>query len=89
MLLAALSSAAASAEPEAEPKPEPRTGTALLWSLIPGAGHIYLGDTGTGLTYMGLTGLALAGAIEVERRNDDLGPDRHDDELNVPLLVAD
>lgn len=61
---------------------------ALAWSLIPGAGHIYLGDTGTGLGYMGLTAAFLAGGIEVERRNDDLGPDAHEDEVNIPLLVG-
>jgi len=65
---------------------EPRLGTALLWSLIPGAGHIYLGDTGTGLAYAGLTATFLAGAVEVDRRNDDLG---RGDEVNVPLLLAD
>ena len=59
---------------------------ALLWSLIPGAGHIYLGDTGTGLAYAGLTAAFLAGALEVDRRNDDLG---REDEVNVPLLLAD
>jgi len=61
---------------------------ALLWSLIPGAGHLYLGDTGTGLTYMSLTAAFVAGGLEVERRNDDLGPDAHEDEVNVPLLVG-
>jgi membrane protease YdiL (CAAX protease family) len=65
---------------------EPRLGTALAWSLIPGAGHVYLGDTGTGLAYAGLTAAFLAGAVEVDRRNDDLG---RDDEVNVPLLLAD
>ena len=64
----------------------PHFGTALAWSLIPGAGHIYLGDTATGLAYAGLTAAFLAGAIEVQRRNEDLG--RDDDEVNVPFLLA-
>jgi membrane protease YdiL (CAAX protease family) len=79
-------------EPAPAPLPDPLAGEhlrpALLWSLLPGAGHIYLGDTGTGLTYAGLTALFLAGGLEVERRNDDLGPDRDEDEVNVPLLVG-
>ena len=53
---------------------------------MPGAGHIYLGDTGTGLAYAGLTAAFLAGGVEVQRRNDNL--DR-DDEVNVPALLAD
>src|SRR5690348_7123613 len=65
---------------------DPDVRTAMLWSLLPGGGHIYLGDTGTGLGYAALTGVFLAGAYEVERRNDDLG---RDDEVNVPLLLAD
>ena len=65
---------------------EPQLPTAVLWSLLPGAGHVYLGDTGTGLGYAALTGAFLAGAYEVERRNDALG---RDDEVNVPLLLAD
>jgi len=64
----------------------PRLPTAVLWSLLPGAGHIYLGDTATGLAYAGLTAAFLAGGLEVERRNDRL--DRAD-EVNVPLLLAD
>lgn len=66
--------------------PEPRLGTALAWSLLPGAGHVYLGDIATGLGYAALTGAFLAGALEVDRRNDRLG---RDDEVNVPLLLAD
>jgi membrane protease YdiL (CAAX protease family) len=85
MTLGALSPVIA-AEPEPQSPAEPRLGTALMWSLLPGAGHIYLGDTGTGLAYAGLTAAFLAGAVEVDRRNDDLG---RDDEVNVPLLLAD
>ncbi|MGH9203126.1 MAG: hypothetical protein ACRD2A_18015, partial [Vicinamibacterales bacterium] len=66
---------------------EEKLPTALLWSLLPGAGHIYLGDTATGVTYAGLTAVFLAGGLEVRRRNEDLG--RDDDEVNVPLLLAD
>jgi membrane protease YdiL (CAAX protease family) len=74
------------APPAAAADPDPHLGTAMLWSLLPGAGHIYLGDTGTGLAYAGLTAAFLGGAWEVGRRNDDLG---RDDEVNVPLLLAD
>jgi membrane protease YdiL (CAAX protease family) len=63
------------------------TRTAVLWSLLPGAGHIYLGDTATGLTYAGLTAVFLAGGVEVQRRLEDVG--RDDDEVNVPMLLAD
>ncbi len=81
-----LASAATADEPAA-PEPlafGPHLQGALLWGLLPGGGHIYLGDVGTGLGYATLTGLMLAGAFEVERRNDRLGRD----EVNVPLLVA-
>ncbi len=57
-----------------------------MWSLLPGAGHIYLGDTGTGIGYATLTAAFLGGAYEVDRRNDRLG---RDDEVNVPLLLGD
>ncbi len=87
----ALSGPAGAAEEPAqpaEPAPDSRQlPNAMLWSLIPGAGHIYLGDTAAGLTYAGLTAAFLAGGIEVQRRNEDLG--RDDDEINVPLLLAD
>jgi len=63
------------------------TRTALLWSLLPGAGHIYLGDVTTGVTYAGLTAVFLAGGVEVQRRLEDVG--RDDDEVNVPMLLAD
>ena len=93
LFFAAAAGAQDAAPPAEAPHPDVLAGehlsTALLWSLIPGAGHIYLGDTGTGLAYMGLTATFLAGAVEVERRNDDLGPDRHEDEVDIPLLVAD
>ncbi len=62
------------------------TRTAVIWSLLPGAGHIYLGDVGTGVTYAGLTAALLAGGAEVQRRNENLG--RDDDEVNVPSLLA-
>ena len=81
---------AAAAAPEAIPEPFPisrHTRTAVLWSLLPGAGHIYLGDITTGVTYAGLTAAFLAGGVEVQRRNEDLG--RDDDEVNVPMLLAD
>jgi len=65
---------------------EPRLQTALLWSLLPGGGHIYLGDSLTGAGYAALTVAFLAGGLEVQRRNEDL--DRHG-EVNVPALVGE
>jgi membrane protease YdiL (CAAX protease family) len=59
---------------------------ALLWSLIPGGGHVYLGDVGTGVTYAALTTAFLAAGAEVQRRNDEL--DR-EDELNVPFVIGE
>jgi len=95
-LLLALPLAAYAEEPPAPEAPaEPvekvslhrSTVKAMIWSLIPGGGHIYLGDTGTGIAYASLF-TAFAGAgVEVQRRNEDL--DRDDDEVNVPLLLAD
>jgi membrane protease YdiL (CAAX protease family) len=60
---------------------------ALLWSLLPGGGHFYLGNTGTGITYATLTGAFFALGAEVQRRNEEL--DREDDELNVPFVVGE
>jgi membrane protease YdiL (CAAX protease family) len=59
---------------------------ALMWSLLPGGGHFYLGDIGEGLAYATLAGGFIAGGIEVQRRNEDL--DRDDDEVNVSFLAA-
>lgn len=72
----------AAAEPSAVRQMTP----ALLWSLLPGGGHFYLGNTGTGLTYATLTGAFMLTGVEVQRRNDEL--DR-DDELNVPAIVGE
>ncbi len=88
LALPVLTGAAEEPAQPAETAPDTRQlPNAMLWSLIPGAGHIYLGDTAAGLTYAGLTAAFLAGGIEVQRRNEDLG--RDDDEVNVPLLLAD
>ena len=59
----------------------------MAWSLLPGAGHIYLGDTATGIGYASLFTVFAASGVEVQRRNENLG--RDDDEVNVPLLLAD
>jgi membrane protease YdiL (CAAX protease family) len=59
---------------------------AMLWSLLPGGGHFYLGDTAAGFTYAGLTAAFLAAGAEVQRRNDEL--DRKD-EVNVSEIVAE
>lgn len=53
---------------------------------MPGGGHIYLGDVGTGVTYATLTAAFLATGAEVQRRNDELN---RDDELNVPWVVGE
>lgn len=58
----------------------------MLFGLIPGGGHMYLGDVATGVTYAGLTAAFLAGGVEVQRRNEDLG--REEDEVNVPMLLG-
>jgi len=85
MTLAAAAAAEEPAQPAAESRQLPN---AMLWSLIPGAGHLYLGDTAAGLTYAGLTAAFLAGGYEVHRRNRDL-PRDDDEEVNVPLLLGD
>lgn len=76
--------------PEPEPARQPSTvrqmTPALLWSLLPGGGHFYLGDTATGVTYATLTGVFLATGAEVQRRNDELN---RDDELNVPSVIGE
>lgn len=59
---------------------------AMLWSLLPGGGHIYLGDTADGVTYAVLTAALLGAGAEVQRRNDELG---RKDEVNVPDLAAE
>jgi membrane protease YdiL (CAAX protease family) len=59
---------------------------AMLWSVLPGGGHFYLGDTADGLAYATTAGLFIAGGLEVQRRNENLG--RDDDEANVPMLLA-
>ena len=82
LLFASLLSAPAAAELSSSP----RLPTAMLWSLLPGGGFFYLGDSATGATYAGLTAAFVATGLEVERRNDEFG---RDDEVNVPLLVGD
>lgn len=59
---------------------------ALLWSLLPGGGHFYLGDPVTGATYATLTGMFMLTGLEVQRRNDEL---ERDDELNVPAAIGE
>ncbi|MGQ0585849.1 MAG: lysostaphin resistance A-like protein [Gammaproteobacteria bacterium] len=84
---------AAAEEPPAPDEPVEKvslhrnTVKAMIWSLLPGGGHIYLGDTSAGITYASLFTAFAAGGVEVQRRNEDLG--RDDDEVNVPLLLAD
>lgn len=59
--------------------------SALLWGLLPGAGHYYLGEAGTGTAYAA-TVLPLIGAgIWLDERNNEL--DR-DDEVNTFWLLA-
>lgn len=77
---------ASAAEPAREPSVARQMAPPLLWSLLPGGGHFYLGNTGAGVTYATLTGAFLLAGAEVQRRNDEL--DR-DDELNVPSVVGE
>ena len=88
-VLAGLASAplhAAGREPVREPGPVRQMTPALLWSLLPGGGHFYLGDPVTGLTYATLTGAFLLTGAEVQRRNDELG---RDDEVNVAAIIGE
>lgn len=59
---------------------------ALLWSLLPGGGHFYLGETGTGLGYALSTGAFLLAGAEVQRRNEALG---REDEDNAPQIFGE
>ena len=82
MTLAA--TAAQAAEPERSPVRQMTP--ALLWSLLPGGGHFYLGDPVTGATYATLTAAFLATGAEVQRRNDELG---REDEVNVASIIGE
>ncbi|HUR41663.1 MAG TPA: CPBP family intramembrane glutamic endopeptidase [Verrucomicrobiae bacterium] len=86
MLLAAAVPAAAHDEAAPEPSAARQMTPAMLWSLLPGGGHFYLGDTGTGLTYATLTGAFLLTGAEVSRRNDELG---REDEVNVAAIIGE
>lgn len=59
---------------------------AMLWSLLPGGGHFYLGNTGAGLAYATLTGAFLLTGAEVARRNDELN---REDEVNVASIIGE
>lgn len=69
-----------------EPSAARQMTPAILWSLLPGGGHFYLGNVGTGLTYATLTTAFLATGVEVQRRNDALN---REDEVNVPWIVGE
>lgn len=57
----------------------------LLWSLVPGGGHFYLGETRTGAAYAGSM-LSLGGAaVWLDQENDE---EERDDEVNTFLLLA-
>lgn len=87
MLLGVVPAAPAAGTADAPPRSTTRQMVPpLLWSLLPGGGHIYLGDVGTGVTYATLTAAFLATGAEVQRRNDELN---RDDELNVPWVVGE
>ena len=97
LVLTALPGAAAAAEAVASTDPAPASEAparspvrgmmpAMLWSLLPGGGQIYLGNVGTGVTYATLTAAFIGVGAEVQRRNDEL--DRKD-EVNVPELVGE
>lgn len=78
--LALFAATAAAAEPAKSPN------KALIWSLLPGGGHFYLGEVGTGLTYAISTAAFLGVGGEVQRRNDELG---REDEYNAPSIVGE
>ena len=80
-----LAAPATAAEPR-EPGPVRQMTPALLWSLLPGGGHFYLGDPLTGATYATLTAAFLATGAEVQRRNDALG---REDEVNVAAIIGE
>lgn len=91
LLLAALLAGPAAAAERAEraeraPSPARQITPAMLWSLLPGGGHFYLGDPLAGATYATLTTAFLATGFEVSRRNDELG---RDDEVNVPSIIGE
>lgn len=77
---------AADRDGERRPGPARQLTPAMLWSLLPGGGHFYLGDPLTGVTYATLTTAFLVTGLEVARRNDELG---REDEVNVPAIVGE
>lgn len=81
--------AAADTAPAGEPsarRPVRGMMPAMLWSLLPGGGQIYLGNVGTGVSYAALTAAFVGLGAEVQRHNDELG---RKDEVNVPELVGE
>jgi len=66
--------------------PAKSPGKALIWSLLPGGGHFYLGEVGTGIAYAASTAVFLGAGAEVQRRNDELG---REDEYNAPSIVGE
>ncbi len=68
---------------EAVHLPAAKIQTALRWSLLPGAGHWYLGDETEAQWYMGSTVALLGSGLWLEERNDDLNRD----EVNLPLIM--
>ena len=62
-----------------------RMATALMWGIIPGGGHYYLGEHEMGTVYAGSI-LSLIGASAwLDERNREL---KHDDEVNTFWLLA-
>jgi len=62
-----------------------RMATALIWGIIPGGGHYYLGEHEMGTVYAGSI-LSLMGAgAWLDERNREL---KHDDEINTYRLLA-
>lgn len=57
----------------------------MLWSLVPGGGHLYLGEQGVGTAYLGSTFSLVGAGFWLDERNDELG---RDDEINTFWLLA-
>jgi membrane protease YdiL (CAAX protease family) len=86
LLLLLLAAPALHAADKADDPPPKRLLPAMLWSLLPGGGHFYLGDAPAGVAYAALTTAFLATGVEVQRRNDELG---RDDEVNVASIIGE
>jgi len=85
------------AEPRAPRAPRRKSpALALVWSLLPGGGQFYLGQTGAGIGYaVGTIGFSAAGAA-LDHRNKKIEDehcgrlcDKRTDEFNTPSVVGE